>query len=196
MESEAAKVQTPILAYNTDSVSKTLVAIRRGSRTRPALARRSAQRGFTLLELLVVITIVAMASVLVVPNIGSLESRSFTAQIRQANTLLNYARRIAVVNGNPSAALFSASQQQTDDESEGESPELAQDIAGRWQSYGTALRFRDSTDQEIEIDEDFEIVFFPEGGSTGGTLIFQYEDQEVKIEIDPFTGRISTEYPE
>ncbi|MCH7816357.1 MAG: hypothetical protein IIC60_07290, partial [Proteobacteria bacterium] len=67
---------------------------------------------------------------------------------------------------------------------------------GQWQSQGITLRFRDSTDREIEIDERIDIVFYPEGGSTGGTLILAQNQQLANIEIDPFTGRITTEFIE
>ena len=150
-------------------------------------------KGFTLLELLLVLSIIAMASILVVPNLGSLESRTFGAQVREAKSLLNYARRIAVVSGQPSTASFYVGRQDIDRDSE-ISP--ARSSVGRWQSSGAAVRYRDSTDGEIEVEEKIEITFYPEGGSTGGTLLLSWEDQIVNIVVDPFTGRISTEYEE
>lgn len=146
------------------------------------------QRGFTLLEIILVLTIIGMASVLVVPNITSLESRSFSAQIRQANSLLNYARRSAVVLGHPTKATFvpfatgTAENDNTNDRNDSVS----------WKSSGSSLRYRDSTDTEFLVDDNVDIFFFPEGGSTGGTLIFSQDGRNVVIQIDPFTGRIDT----
>ena len=71
---------------------------------RPVRANLAA--GFTLLELLLVLTIIGMAAILVMPNVGNLDARSFGAQTRQASSLLNYARRLAVVRGQPSTASF------------------------------------------------------------------------------------------
>ena len=59
--------------------------------------------GFTLLEIILVLTIIGLASVLILPNVGGLESRTFSAQARQAASLLNFARRTAIVQGRPAS---------------------------------------------------------------------------------------------
>lgn len=146
--------------------------------------------GFTLLELLLVLTILGMASILVVPSLGSLESRTFSAQVREATSLLNYSRRIAVVSGQPSTASFFIAAA-----SEDNLPNRAsRSSVGRWESVGTGVRYRDSTDEEIEILDNIEITFYPEGGSTGGTLLLSQENTFVSINVNPFTGRVTKEY--
>ena len=166
---------TPISACNLGKY--------RGGHTRSA--------GFTLLELLLVLTIIAMASILVVPTLGGFEGRTFSAQVRQASSLLNYARRSAVVTGQPSTASFYPVLDEEEDVINRQSSSV-----GGWQSEGAELRFRDSTDRESEIRELIEITFYPEGGSTGGTLLLARGAQIVSIRIDPFTGRVVTEYEE
>ena len=169
--SGAAKVMTPI------SVSRAAC---------PPACRRQAL-GFTLLEILLVLTILGMASFLVVPNLGSLEIRTFSAQVRGATSLLNYTRRTAVVQGQPATAYFYAARMQAD-----EIPP-ARPNAGNWQAgSATTLVYRDSTEQEIEVEDVLAINFYPEGGSTGGTLLLQQAGQVVAIEIDPFSGRVSS----
>ena len=72
---------------------------------RPPEPRRPArQRGFTLLEILLVLALLALASVMVVPNVGSLDARTYSVQLRQVNALLHYARRNAVITGLPVSA--------------------------------------------------------------------------------------------
>ena len=146
--------------------------------------------GFTLLEILLVFAIIGMASILVVPNLGGLELRTFSAQVREASSLLNYARRIAVVSGQPATASFSVSDD-ANESSEGSGPSSS---VGKWHSSGVALTYRDSTDRESDIDETIDITFYPEGGSTGGTLMLQLEDRVAAIEVDPFTGRVTTTF--
>lgn len=168
----AAKVMTPILA----------------SSTQPFIVGRRKESGFTLLEIMLVVAILAVASILVVPNLGNLETRTFNAQVRQAMSLLNYTRRSAIVQGQPSSALFYNANLDKD-----EIPQ-ARTNSGNWQAgASTLVRFRDSTDQEIDIEDFVEIKFYPEGGSTGGTLLLEQDEQIVAIEIDPFTGRVTTE---
>ena len=171
MASAAAKTMTPISACK---------------RIRLRSAPRRAA-GFTLLEILLVLTILGVASVLVLPNLGSLDNRTFSAQVRQAVSLLNYARRNAIVQGLPSTASFYSESSLRD-----EIPASLSSV-GFWQATGaTALHFRDSTEQEDEVEELIEISFYPEGGSTGGALMLVQDAQRVTITIDPFTGRVTT----
>jgi len=155
------------------------------------LSRHEPAAGFTLLELLLVLTIIGLTSVLVVPNVGSLDARTFSAQVRQASSLLNYARRTAVVSGQPTTATF-VTLQEIVDESELTELEIARNSVGTWLSDGTRLQFVDSAEREQDIDDLLEISFYPEGGSTGGTLTFSEDEQQQQIHIDPFTGRIET----
>ena len=154
------------------------------------------QCGFTLIEILLVLAIIAMASIFVVPNLGGFEARTFNTQVRQASSLLNYARRTAVVSGQASTVSFNVLPiEEREREAEAEHQSLS-NIVAKWNGDGIALRFRDSTDREIEIDESTEVTFYPEGGSTGGVLLFAQAEQMGVIDIDPFTGRITTRDPE
>jgi general secretion pathway protein H len=152
------------------------------------------QRGFTLLEILLVLAILGLAATLIIPNIGSLESRSFNAQIRTVNSLLNYARRQAVVNGQPTAATVRVNRPGDAESTDAPTQAELANQAGEWESPGATVRFRDSTDQIIDIEDELDIIFYPEGGSTGGTLLIGNDNQLVSVAIDPFTGRIETRY--
>ena len=124
----AAKIMTPI------------------SETRNPLTRAA---GFTLLELTLVLLILGLASVLVVPNLGGLESRNFNAQVREATSLLNYARRIAVVKGVPGKAIFHIAE----DDSELDQVASRSASSGSWVSQGIAVEYRDSTEQLVEVED-------------------------------------------
>lgn len=145
------------------------------------------QRGFTLLEILLVFTLVALASIVVLPNIGELDARSFNVQSREAVALLNHARRSAVVSGRPRSVAFYSAAEDTEGLT---APE--RNSVGSWYGADIGLRFRGSTEQEPSPRDYLSISFFPEGGSTGGTLLLADNDQSYRIDIDPFTGRIST----
>ena len=140
MARQAAKVMTPISVFDsTAKVRETTAVLFRNQRP---LSRSPRSRGFTLLELLLVLAIVAMASLVVFPNIGGLETRTFNARVREAHTLLNLARRTAVVSGQPSIASFSVVP--ADEE---EQPVLSSFSVGRWDGSGIELTFEDSADQ-------------------------------------------------
>ena len=161
----------------------------------PTLAIRQSVAGFTLLELIIVLAILAMGSVLLIPNIGNMSSRTFTAQAREVSSLLNYARRTAVVTGQPASAQFFP------DPAINESPESAAQSArselGRsetWQARGIEFAYEDSTQQRPDVEDGVSITFFPEGGSTGGSVILTLDRREAVISIDPFSGKVRTEY--
>lgn len=151
------------------------------------------QRGFTLLEIILVLAIIATASIMVVPNLGGFEARTFNTQLRQAQSLLNYARRTAVISGQASTVTFNVIPADETDQADSEEENSSlSNIVAQWNGAGIELRFRDSTDREIEIEEATEVTFFPEGGSTGGRLLFAQAEQTGIIDIDPFTGRVSS----
>lgn len=146
-----------------------------------AISRR--QKGFTLLELLIVLAILAMGSALLIPNIGDMSGRTFNAQVREAHALLNYTRRNAVVTGQPATAIFYSVDAARSNLERDES----------WTARGLVLSYRGSTNQVLTVDDSIEITFFPEGGSTGGALVLALQDREAIISIDPFSGKVETE---
>ena len=173
----------------------------------PTDRRPAGQRGFTLLEILLVLSLIALASVLVVPNVGGLDARNYSMQLRQVNALLHYARRNAVITGLPvSARLYGPSFRPDDtdiasadefaggqERGQGQSAVLLHTPEAHWESDGIALSYEDSTERLTEIERFIDVTFYPEGGSSGGTLIFSRDDRHTRIVIDPFTGRISSE---
>jgi general secretion pathway protein H len=173
-----------------------ILACRTAASPNSRLITPKQQRGFTLLEIILVLAIIATASIMVVPNLGGFEARTFSAQVRQAQSLLNYARRTAVISGQASTVSFNVLP--ADELAQADEEEYASlsNIVAQWNGGGVNLRFRDSTDREIEIEEKTEVTFYPEGGSTGGTLLFAQEDQAGVINIDPFTGRVSSGDPD
>ena len=149
----------------------------------------SLNRGFTLLEVLLVLSIIGLAGVLLVPRLGSLDSRGFAVEVRQAANLLNHARRNAVVTGNPASVSFLP--EPADDESGYRPPIFS---AGVFSAQDIELEFRDSTGGEEAVLEPLIVTFFPEGGSTGGTLLLRRDDRAASIHVDPITGRMETAY--
>ena len=143
--------------------------------------------GFTLLEIILVLVIIGLASVLIFPNVGNLESRTFSAQVREVATLLNFAKRTAVVQGQP------ASMEIYTIPISDEAPPRSPISVGFWDfSYGS-IRFEENTDVQHEVQDKIEIVFYPEGGSSGGTIFLSFEGREREIQINPFSGEITIE---
>ena len=174
----------------------------------PISRSKQVQHGFTLLELMLVMGIIALAAALVVPNLSGTESRDFAAQLRELTAQLNYSRRSAVVSGQVSMIRLS---NRDDEMTAQENP-----VINRWHSE--SIRFAFSGDggnsgesfshgesfsraERVGSDDyrgrDFESVsslaihFYPEGGSSGGVLQLSQDQQVAWIAIDSFTGRIT-----
>ncbi len=156
----------------------------------PRLARAN-EGGFTLIEVLLVLTIIGLAGAFLVPRLGDLDTRGFDVEVREATNLLNHARRNAIVSGNPATVSFLP---ETEDEPFDYHPPMFS--AGVFEARDIELHFLDSAGQREAVREPLEVTFFPEGGSTGGALLLQREDRGASIEINPVTGRMETAYDE
>ena len=153
------------------------------------------QRGFTLLELLIVLAIIALASIVVIPSITRTESNLLVAQVRQTASVFKYARRIAIVEGAPQVAtLFQIPPDDTDYR------ELKEEVVQRatiplLENYDAKISYQADINEDAEVLDIIELVFFPQGGSTGGILNFSLEDLDASIRVDPITGKINIRYP-
>jgi general secretion pathway protein H len=155
---------------------------------------RAAARGFTLLELLVVLSIILLAVGLVVPNVISRDSNAFNAQVRQAVAVLTYARRVAIVEASPRTARFFALDPESRDFEQRKEELAAEKATTDWITDVLQLSFQDDVTRREEPVEQVEVTFFPQGGSTGGVLNFVQNNRSARVRIDPLTGRIATAY--
>jgi general secretion pathway protein H len=182
MAYQAAKVMTPISADSRPVFDACMRFTRE-------------QCGFTLLELLIVLGIVALASIVVLPSITRTESNLLVAQVRQTASAFNYARRIAIVEGAPQVAtLFRIPPDDPD------YPELKLKVIQRatiplLENYDAKISYQADINEDPEVLDIIELVFFPQGGSTGGILNFSLENLDASIRVDPFTGKINIRYP-
>lgn len=150
--------------------------------------------GFTLLELLVVLSVIAIASGLIFPNLAITDNSAFNADVRRAAAALTYARRMAIVKGAPqTTTLFALDPESPDYRELLAEADTVTDVA-RWQAEDLELRYEDERGGRPEQVDSFAVTFFPQGGSTGGLLSFIRDERTAQIRIDPITGRIDTAY--
>jgi type II secretion system protein H len=159
-----------------------------------AAGAASAVAGFTLLELLIVISIIAIGTGLIIPNLALTDNAAFNADVRSAAATLTYARRTAIVKGAPqTATLFALNPQHSGYDELLEEVEAA-DGTPHWAAENIVLSYQDELEKSAEPVDKFEVTFFPQGGSTGGLLSFARNQRDALIRIDPITGRITTAY--
>ncbi len=160
------------------------------SNENPSPKRGHFQSGFTLLELIVVMAIVAMVVAMVIPHIGSGEVTILKVQVREAMATLRYARRSAIVEGKQKVAIFKGGK--TADKS------TTKAMPGQWVSRGATLQWGNEVSDDGKTgDKDetgiYKITFYPEGGNSGGELILTYLDHKATISVNPITGKIESD---
>lgn len=143
--------------------------------------------GFTLLELLVVMTLIGIAALLVVPRVGGGQMVQLQAQVREIVALLNYARRSAIIEGKIKTVILTPGN--------AEPAVAASTQSNTWTSRGAKLAWSEKNKDRPK--DRFELSFYPEGGSDGGELIVTQDDKfKMKITVHPITGKIKADFVE
>lgn len=135
--------------------------------------------GFTLIEMLVVLTIVALALTLVVPAVSKSTQVSMYDVVRDMQISLRQARAEAVMS--QQSGLFWVDTQNHN----------YLDYKGKIKSFPTEINIRTSV-ATTEVDgTKAGVRFFPDGSSSGGHLALSSAEGNARIEIDWLTGRVS-----
>lgn len=141
-------------------------------------SRTEAQAGFTLLELLVVLVILALSATAVM-SIGrsSLESARVRSFLVEAEAMFRDARTAAIETRAQTAVTI--------------------DTKGRRLSMSDGSRMLEmpkgvSLDAKVAVPKDGglpAVRFFPSGASTGGQLTFNFRGRSYGLRINWLTGR-------
>jgi len=146
--------------------------------TLPHPSRPPANSGFTLLELLVVLVIVALSATAVM-SIGrsSLESARVRSFLIEAEAMFRDARTAAIEKQAQTVVLIDSEARRLSFPDEGRTLDLPRGV---------------SLDAKVAVPEDGglpAVRFFPSGGSTGGQLSFGFRGQSYGLRINWLTGR-------
>lgn len=160
-------------------------------------------RGFTLLELLVVVLIIGLISALVLPRMSaSLPGVQLKSSAKAVAASLRYARSQAVFESIPYMAIFDNSQKllavepvdKPIEAAEADSLRAVRDASTLEKVYQfpAEVEFAVSTESNAKEERDpFPIFFFPRGDSTGGTIVLKNARQkQYTITVDPITGAV------
>ncbi|MDQ7089312.1 MAG: GspH/FimT family pseudopilin [Methylococcales bacterium] len=141
-----------------------------------------AHKGFTLVELLIVLVIMILGISLVGPNISSGSDRaSLKAASRDLKSALRYARGQALISQQEiTLSLDLATNQYKINSRHQKNYQLSPTIE-------ITLRTAQS---DIQSDQRGNIRFFPDGSSTGGSIILSQAKFGIEVSINWLTGHI------
>jgi len=143
-----------------------------------ALGSRGNACGFTLLELIVVLVILGMATTLTIVEVGRRKDKTeFLGEVRRISVILKKARQNAIMD----RMEYSF---HTDFDVEGRPYYW---IEREGQPEGTSRSLPEGYDIS-----DTVVAFFPRGYSTGGDVILKNgKGREAVVSVDPILGRVS-----
>ncbi len=135
--------------------------------------------GFTLIEMLVVLTIVALALAIVVPAVSNSMVASVHDVARDVQISLRQARAKAI--NEQQSALFWVDTEQ----------HQYLNHKNKIKSFPEDINMRAKVASREVQDRKAGIRFFPDGSSTGGSLVVSDAEVAVRVDIDWLTGRVS-----
>jgi general secretion pathway protein H len=140
----------------------------------------SGQRGFTLLELIVVLLVIALAVGLTVPAIGrSTESLRARAEVAGFSAMLRHARERAIVTHTAQAVVVDPTARRVSRLAGGPEGEVRETRA-----------LPERLTIEAEPPPALTVRFEPQGGSSGGDFRLVSGGVVYRVTVDALTGRV------
>ncbi len=147
-----------------------------------AAASRKAQAGVTLLELLIVLSIMAIVAALVVPMFGSgVSNTELKSAARQVAAGLRLARSEAVATRQDTRVMLDLEHRTFQVERDAHVHALPRELEMK---LFTAQ-------SDLVSDRVGAIRFFPDGGSNGGRVTLASGERKFEVDIDWLTGRVA-----
>ncbi len=139
------------------------------------------QRGFTIMELMIVLVMVIIISALAVPNFSAgIPGARLKAAARDVASALRYVRSEAIARAQPTEFSLDV---------EGHTYQ----VSGRDRVYAVSddIRLRLYTaEAELQGGAKGAIRFFPDGSSTGGRITLEADAQRQMVDIVWLTGQV------
>lgn len=144
------------------------------------MSKTTATSGFTLVELLLVITIGVMAMAVVAPNLTSgNQSSTLKSAARDLASSLRFARGEALTTQADTALSIDLE-------------ENTYQVTGQEKPYQLLndIEITLSVAQSEVVDGMGSIRFFPDGSSSGGRIILELNDLKQTVDVNWLTGQI------
>ena len=158
----------------------------------------STRRAFTLVEILVVLMILGIASAVVVPQMLSAGQLGVQAAVRVVVADLLFAQNDAVTHQQPRQVMFDVAQNRYRlADAQGATLSVAWK-SGQSENYVVDFsqdsRFNGVRLVSCDFGGQTTLAFDEMGGpSSGGNLVLAYNEQRFRVKVAAFTGRVTVE---
>lgn len=138
-------------------------------------------RGFSMLELMVVVLIMAVVATIVVPTVGGVSTAELKSAAREIAAGLRFARGQAVVQRSEAVLLIDVEARAFTVPPDARVHRLPEKMDVK---LYTAQR-------DLVRDNIGAIRFFPDGGSNGGRITLAAGERKYNVDVDWLTGRVA-----
>jgi general secretion pathway protein H len=139
------------------------------------------QRGVTLLELLIVLTIMAFVAAIVLPTVGGVSTAELKSAAREVAAGLRFARGQAIARRGEAFMVIDV---------DARTFTLPPDA--RVHRLPEKLDVKLFTAQRDLVGEKIGAIrFFPDGGSNGGRITLAAGERKYDVDVDWLTGRVA-----
>ncbi|CAN5391651.1 N/A [soil metagenome] len=143
------------------------------------MRRVPSDRGFTLLEMLVVLAIVALVSAVILPRLSRQSGdATLQTQVREVAARLRLARLEAMENGTVTTASIDLKDKSVL-------------VSGKQIVFAPATVITVRTARNLIVSGKASIDFVPLGGSTGGSITFKQAEREFSVDISWLSGAVT-----
>lgn len=148
----------------------------------PAITPRTACTGVTLLELLIVLSIMAIVAALVIPMFGSgVSTAELKGAAREVAAGLRFARSEALATGQETRVTLDLAQRT-----------FRIDRDARMHTLPQRIELKLFTAQRDLVGETVGAIrFYPDGGSNGGRVTLAAGERKYDVDVDWLTGRVA-----
>jgi len=163
----------------------------RNKACKPPLVKPLKQQGFTLLELIIVMAIIAISAGLILPRLQINPLTELKVDLRNITAVLKHARRMSMITGQVAEVSLYAKKN-----NEATQTDLSENTKSRrphqWISKGSELRRVDKG--KTEQQASYKVTFYPGGGSSGGEFSLYRDPHQALVKVDPITGKVKIEF--